>query len=112
MSVRANQVWLRLIEMFGDRMMREYGEDPPETWCMAIDRLEDRLISRALANLANDGLQHPPTLPQFVAAAKRLPPVRHLGVPSVQLLERQQADPKTREANLARLRALVRGATR
>lgn len=112
MSGRSAGVWLRLIEMFGGRMVREYGEDPPETWVMAIDRLQDRELTRALANLADDGLQHPPTLPQFVAAARRKPPVRYLGTESPPQIERKPADPEKAKENLARLRRLVRGAIR
>lgn len=70
--------------MYGNRFYSSYGETPPKLWCAAIARLDDNALKRGLANLANDGGAHPPTLPEFVAACKRLPPVRHLGVPQLE----------------------------
>jgi hypothetical protein len=94
--------------MFGDRFLREYGSAPNDTWTRAISRLDDRLIARALANLGNDGLQHPPTLSQFVAAAKRLPPVRYLGVQTAGLLERKSSSPEARNEAMQKIREALR----
>jgi hypothetical protein len=105
---RAGMVWARMADMWGDRFTREFGAVPNHTWAQAIGRLTDRQISRALVNLANDGLQHPPTLPQFVAAAKRLEPVRFLGTPAAPMIERQPADEQTRAEAVRRLREAAR----
>lgn len=74
------KVWAQLGEMFGKAFYREHGDEPTTLWQQAISRLTDAQLSRGLANLANDGLEFPANLPQFVAACKKLPPVRHLGV--------------------------------
>jgi hypothetical protein len=93
--------------MHGARFLKEFGSAPNESWTRTIAALSDRQIVRGLSNLAEDGLQHPPTLGQFVAACKRLPPVRHLGVETPQL--EHHITPEKRAENLARLRAAIRG---
>ena len=93
--------------MFGGRFFREDGPEPNDTWTQAIARLTDQQLGRALANLADDKLQHPPTLPQFVGAARRLPPVRHLGVP-VAMLERKTARPESKSGAIAEMRRRLR----
>ena len=80
---------------------------PNESWARTIARLTDREIVRGLSNLASDGLAHPPTLGQFVAACKRLPPVRYLGVP-VAMLERKTARPESKSGAIAEMRRRLR----
>jgi len=74
------RVWVQLAEIFGKAFYREHAKTPPNLWVQAIDRLQDHEIIRGLANLANDNLQFPANLSQFVSACKRTPPVRQLGV--------------------------------
>ena len=83
-STRAMQVWAQLAEVFGKAFYREHGETPSKLWVAAVNRLTDDQIKRGLANLANDAMQFPANLSQFVAACKRLPPVRQLGVPQIE----------------------------
>ena len=78
-SRRPLKVWAQLAELFGKAFYREHGETPSPLWVMAIARLTDQQMARGLASLANDGLEFPSNLSQFVAACKRLPPVRQLG---------------------------------
>lgn len=104
---RAARVWQRLTEIHGDRFLREFGPVPNETWARTIARLTDREIMRGLANLADDALAHPPTLGVFVSACKRLPPVRHLGVP-VAMLERKTASPESKADAIAQMRRKLR----
>jgi len=77
---RASKVWAQLAELFGKSFYREHGEVPSNLWVQAVNKLSDQQIARGLANLANDNLEFPANLSQFVAACKRLPPVRTLGV--------------------------------
>lgn len=90
-STRALKVWAQLAEMFGKAFYREHGDEPAALWQQAISRLSDTQLVRGLANIANDGLEFPPNLPQFLAACKRLPPVRHLGVPCLPLDTKAEA---------------------
>lgn len=78
-SARTMKVWAQLAEMFGKAFYREHGTEPSPLWHQAVARLSDNQIAMGLANLANDGLEFPANLPQFVAACKRVPPVRQLG---------------------------------
>ncbi len=77
---RANKVWLQLAQLFGNGFYREHGDKPSNLWLQAVAKLQDYEIARGLANLANDNLQFPANLSQFVSASRRLPPVRYLGV--------------------------------
>ena len=81
--VRPQRVWVQLAELFGKAFYREHGSVPSNLWVQAVSRLSDQQIKRGLANLANDELAFPANLSQFVAACKRLPPVRYLGVPQL-----------------------------
>ena len=104
---RAGRVWQRLAEIHGARFLKEFGSAPNESWKRAIAKLTDHEIVRGLTNLAEDGLQHPPTLGQFVAACKRTPPVRYLGVETPRLPHQVSAE--QRRENLEKLRRLMSG---
>ena len=69
------KVWVQLAEIFGKAFYREHGDVPPTLWVKAISRLTDTQIAEGLANLGNDGLQFPPNLSMFIAAAKRPKPI-------------------------------------
>lgn len=82
--IRPNRVWAQLGEIFGKSFYREFGEVPPRLWVVAVNRLSDDEIKRGLANIAADALVFPPNLSQFMSACRRLPAVRHLGVPQLE----------------------------
>ncbi len=77
---RAQKVWVQMAELFGKAFYRENGNSPSNLWVQAISRLQDYEIVRGLVNLANDNIQFPANLSQFVSACKRTAPVRQLGV--------------------------------
>ncbi len=81
---RAKRVWTAMAEMFGNPFLTQFGELPPSVWIAQVERLTDDEIRRGLNNLADEEMRFPPNLTQFVAACKRLPPVRHLGVPQIE----------------------------
>ncbi len=62
-------MWTRLAEMYGQRFLRDYGDEPTETWIRATDNLTNEQIRSALVNLAKSNNPHPPTLPEFMSAA-------------------------------------------
>lgn len=64
------EVWKTLCEMFGNKMQREYGDLPPNSWVFAISELRDHQIERGMRKLLNKGGASAPTLPQFVSACK------------------------------------------
>ena len=66
---RATLLWTRLAEMYGQRWLRDYGDEPTETWVRAVSGLSNDQVRKALTNLAKSGNPHPPTLPEFMSAA-------------------------------------------
>jgi hypothetical protein len=83
-SKRAEKVWTALAEMFGNTFFMQFGESPPSVWLAQIEQLTDNDVRRGLKNIAESDSRFAPNLSQFVAACKRLPPVRQLGVPAVE----------------------------
>ena len=81
---RATRVWTALAEMFGNVFFNQFGMDPPSVWIRQVQRRSDDEIRRGLTNIAESDRAYPPNLPQFVAACKALPPVRHLGVKQIE----------------------------
>ncbi len=73
-------MWLQMAKLFGKSFYREHGEKPNSLWVQAVARLQDHEIKKGLVNLAQDGLEFPANLSQFVAACQRSEPVRQLGV--------------------------------
>ena len=69
-----------MAKLFGKAFYREHGAKPNSLWIQSVARLQDYEIKKGLVNLANDGLEFPANLSQFVAACRRSEPVRHLGV--------------------------------
>jgi hypothetical protein len=98
--------------MYGDRFSTAYGSEPNETWTLTIAKLTDEQIVMALANLADKGGAHPPTLPEFVAASKPVKPEtgspRHLGANPVNYTEQRikgllpQPEKQVRDMNALR----------
>lgn len=69
-SARAQRVWDRLTDWYGVRFTDTYGSEPSSDWCRAIDATDNNAIKRALSIVRSKYLEHPPTLPQFLAALK------------------------------------------
>lgn len=65
---RAAKVWLSLIEAFGDRFSREFGDEPSFAWVSAISKLSDAQIIAGLDRLTQRGTGHPPNLDEFRTA--------------------------------------------
>lgn len=56
--------------MYGNRLVRDYGESAPEAWANVIGALKDHEIAAGLRALINIGSGSVPTLPQFVKACR------------------------------------------
>ena len=83
-SKRAAKVWTAMAEMFGNSFFMQFGESPPSVWMAQVEKLSDDEVRRGLTNIAEADMRFPPNLTQFIAACKRLPPVRQLGVPQIE----------------------------
>ena len=109
---RAARVWTRLAEMYGERFLKAYSDEPNDTWAEAIARMTDEQIITALKTLAEQGGAHPPTLPEFVAASRPPKPEtgspRYLGVPTTPEALRL-AMPEKKVHDVSQLRAALKG---
>lgn len=116
-SRRANQVWLRLIQIFGQQFVNVNGENVNESWKARLRKLTDDDIRLGLQNLENKGLRFPPNLSQFIAACYETPPVRYLGRPvdideHRKMLEAPTASESTAAMHLAAMRERLADAER
>jgi hypothetical protein len=69
-SKRAKQLWQRLIEWYGTRIVEQYGAAPPADWCCIVDELDNTAVKRGLSIIRARHIQHPPTLPEFDQAMR------------------------------------------
>ena len=56
--------------LYGNRLLREFGDTPPEEWANIIGTLSDHELARGLKKLVTKGTASVPTLPQFYAVCK------------------------------------------
>lgn len=72
-KLKAAQVWLRLIDCFGDSVQRKFpGNEPPNEWVMAIGMLRNDQIDRAFRRMLYQGMASPPGLPAFMRLARAI----------------------------------------
>lgn len=67
----AKRVWASLAATFGERFLREFGDEPSAEWSGAVAQLSDVQITNRLRNLAEEGRAHPPNLSEFVKACRK-----------------------------------------
>jgi hypothetical protein len=70
-SNEAERVWRALSEMYGSKVVRDFGESVPNVWRSAVGALNRFEIDRGLRRLTMQGGASPPTLPQFIKACKQ-----------------------------------------
>lgn len=63
---RANRVWDRMQEMYGNTFVTQYGHVPLLTWVQAIGLMSDEELKQGLQACAMSGDTFPPTLPAFI----------------------------------------------
>lgn len=71
-------VWDALAQTFGTRFYEQYGERPNEAWTAALASMTPDAAMCALQALISDGVEFPPTLPQFVSLARKWRPEQGL----------------------------------
>jgi hypothetical protein len=111
---RALRVWVRLREIYGDRFTREFGSVPSESWAAAIERMPDAEVVASLRALAEKGSPHPPTLGEFVKAAKpETGSPRYLGANPINYTEARIAgllpQPEKKHFDMEALRKCLKG---
>lgn len=57
-------------QTWGARFLEQYGPQPNEAWSAALTNVSSEAARHALSALIQEGSAFPPTLPEFVAAAR------------------------------------------
>lgn len=88
---RAIAVWSRLLGVFGDGLVRKFGEEPPEEWIDAIGDLNDFQIRRGIKRLVFSWKGGAPNLPDFVRYCRAIGddapdegPTQHVPMPQIE----------------------------
>lgn len=59
------QAWAALSQIFGQRLLNEYGDEPPELWRQEMEDLTRPVVEAGVDRLKRSGNAHPPTLSEF-----------------------------------------------
>lgn len=112
-------VWRLLAQTWGAKFLEQYGPRPNEAWSAAMANVSPEAAKHALMKLIDSGTPFPPTLPEFIAHAKKYRPVEirfdangraYLGDEPVDLRSLPSpVDPETARANIQRLRDTLKG---
>ena len=70
-SNRANRVWLRLEQMFGDDLRMAYPSGMTEAMAQVVDRVDDETVKDGLARIKL--MRRPPNLREFSEALSSTP---------------------------------------
>lgn len=69
---RAKQVWVRLLGLYGDSLLRKFGDEPPPEWAASIGELNDYQLARGMRRLKYSGKPHAPSLPEFLKLCRTI----------------------------------------
>lgn len=99
-------LWRLIGQTWGTRFLEQYGSDPNEAWSEVLSQVDAIAARSALRSLVMEGSPHPPTLPEFVAVAKRHRLAKMREMSSAELLEnlRDKRTPADAQANIEKLR--------
>jgi hypothetical protein len=117
-TAEIGMIWSLLGQTWGAKFLEQYGPKPNEAWSAALASVEPDAAKYALTKLIDSGSAFPPTLPEFVVWAKKYRPVEicydangraYLAGERVPIEYRQRSTPEVAQANLARLREMLKG---
>ena len=69
------RTWDMLAQSWGARFVDQFGADPNPMWVSMLGNVDTDAALHAVKRLILSGSPHPPTLPEFVAAAMSAPRV-------------------------------------
>lgn len=102
------ELWNLLGQTWGSKFLEQYGTEPNVAWSAFLGAITPDAARRALRALVLEGSPFPPTLPEFVALARRHARDQVRAAQTAELLEAPKVDPARAAANLAKLRELLR----
>ena len=71
LSPRANRVWLRLEQMFGDDLRIMHPNGMADAMAQVVDRVDDETVKEGLMRIK--GMRRPPNLREFSEAMDSIP---------------------------------------
>jgi len=111
-------LWNLLLQSWGQKFAEQYGATPNDAWTAMLANVEPEAARYAFTKLIDSGSAFPPTLPEFVAWAKKYRPVEirydangraFLAGDRVPVEYQQRCPPEVAQENLAKLRAMLEG---
>jgi hypothetical protein len=61
-----------LLGLYGDSLLRKFGEEPPPEWAASIGELNDYQLARGMRRLKYSGKPHAPSLPEFLKLCRTI----------------------------------------
>jgi hypothetical protein len=116
-AAEIGMIWRLLGQTWGAKFLEQYGPNPNEAWSAVLGNIDPDAAKYALTKLVDSGSAFPPTLPEFVAYAKKYRPIdiRYDGdgrpyiYGNVTAIESARCSPEQARENLAKLRATLNG---
>lgn len=104
------QLWKLLGQTWGAKFLEQYGTKPNDAWSAMLAGVTPEGARAAFAGLVQAGSPFPPTLPEFVAEARKWGRERAKQQQAdARLLPATTVSEEQARANLERLRAAMRG---
>lgn len=67
LTLKTRNCWLRLVEIYGNQLLNEYGEKMPDVWVEAVEELTDAQIACGFEGIKKSRSPFMPRLPVFLA---------------------------------------------
>ena len=96
-------VWSAMTQMFPGRFVEKYGKTPLPIWRSQVNAMTMKQITRGLAKVRDEGLEHPPGLPYFVKLCRTS--IDHL--PESRLLPKAASDPEKAAAAFEEMKKIL-----
>jgi len=104
------KLWSLLGQTWGSKFIDQYGPNPNEAWQGVLAQTDLGAARDALRALIYAGSPFPPTLPEFLAEARKSVRERIKRENSEELLRiEQRGDPSVARDSIAQIRAMLKG---
>lgn len=98
-----DSLWTLLAQTWGAKFLDQYGVKPNDAWAMTLANLGPQAGRHALTELIREGSAFPPTLPEFIAYARKWRPA-----PSGEEISAQLPPPRPDNETLKRKIQMLR----
>ena len=61
-----------MLGLYGDSLLRKFGDEPPPEWIASIGELNDYQLARGMRRLKYSGKSHVPALPEFLKLCRTI----------------------------------------